>query len=516
MLNNYSELTVIDSSKPYPVAICVPNDLLRLRGGSDAWNDPSSSNSGRTTSDSKDLTNNLNEQQQFVANDQLTSIQNEEEKKSDNLFSFNQSNELDSSVAKQLKKLNEVRESLYSLYGWGSDHVDQNSKWDVDVNVNNHGDVDGTKPWENFLPSSRVRNDGCEVEEGVDEGAMGYAANDEIASCFSENSPIMSKSASMSPVVLIQHQYQPQPVSQATSFDPPQLFSPLQSGTGHLMQPRQQQPIQRPYQMPKEYQLFDDKQQTFQMPTLLNQGNSRMPRAITKKSPTGIKDQFNIAAVGVNQYHSNPNQLYNPNAQQQMQPQPHTQPQNQIPEQDNPFMMRFQTLNLRDNLNQKDGSTSLYHSNSFSPQHQRPQQPQPLLHQQQQQQQQLPPAPMQSAFMQSILSGGASTQNLQQFNQSPNQYFNNNNNNNSIPRDEPGRQMKSMGQSQNSSIWNLPSTGIDFGYQNEQQRLFNSQQQFPVEISPLFPSMSNEPDPPTVPIRYYGHGHGLTWFPDIE
>lgn len=58
-------------------------------------------------------------------------------------------------VTKQLEKWNKVRESLYSQYGWSSENVNQNSKWDVDMTttptegcqIRDKSVITGTNQW---------------------------------------------------------------------------------------------------------------------------------------------------------------------------------------------------------------------------------------------------------------------------------------------------------------------------------------------------------------------------------
>lgn len=60
-------------------------------------------------------------------------------------------------VTKQLEKWNKVRESLYSQYGWSSENVNQNSKWDVDMTTTptegcqnrDKSVITGTNQWSN-------------------------------------------------------------------------------------------------------------------------------------------------------------------------------------------------------------------------------------------------------------------------------------------------------------------------------------------------------------------------------
>lgn len=63
-------------------------------------------------------------------------------------------------VTKQLEKWNKVRESLYSQYGWSSENVNQNSKWDVDMTTTpteecqnrDKSVIAGTTQWSNEFP----------------------------------------------------------------------------------------------------------------------------------------------------------------------------------------------------------------------------------------------------------------------------------------------------------------------------------------------------------------------------
>lgn len=63
-------------------------------------------------------------------------------------------------VTKQLEKWNKVRESLYSQYGWSSENVNQNSKWDVDMTTTpteecqnrDKSVIAGTNQWSNEFP----------------------------------------------------------------------------------------------------------------------------------------------------------------------------------------------------------------------------------------------------------------------------------------------------------------------------------------------------------------------------
>lgn len=45
--------------------------------------------------------------------------------------------ENNSGFTEQLEKLNKVRESIWSPYGWSSQNVNQSSKWSVDLDESN-------------------------------------------------------------------------------------------------------------------------------------------------------------------------------------------------------------------------------------------------------------------------------------------------------------------------------------------------------------------------------------------
>lgn len=139
-------------------------DLLRLRGGSDIFKDTNAQLLKTQQRDLSEIEEINSFDQVTIANDNLMSIQNAE-RKSDSLVSISSSDSMN--VAKQLERLNVVRESLYSKYGWGSSNVDQTSKWDVDLSANDVVTADkfteteltntGTKPWETFLPTARAK-----------------------------------------------------------------------------------------------------------------------------------------------------------------------------------------------------------------------------------------------------------------------------------------------------------------------------------------------------------------------
>lgn len=69
----------------------------------------------------------------------------------------NQEKDGTNDVTKQLEKWNKVRESLYSQYGWSSENVNQNSKWDVDMTTTptegcqnrDKSVITGTNQWSN-------------------------------------------------------------------------------------------------------------------------------------------------------------------------------------------------------------------------------------------------------------------------------------------------------------------------------------------------------------------------------
>lgn len=134
--------------------------VLRLRGGSDVQ-------AIFTTSDPSEMPIQLSSDAAGLEQmNQLAKIDANDQVKCDNaLYSLNVSANCSTNVAKQLEKLNEVRESLYSVNGWGGDQVNQTNKWILDSIASDKGDVpwadSGTRIWENVLPEleKSIEND---------------------------------------------------------------------------------------------------------------------------------------------------------------------------------------------------------------------------------------------------------------------------------------------------------------------------------------------------------------------
>lgn len=139
---------------------------LRLRGGGD---DPTRDRSLNVAFDSSAI-----EQLTFAIgpggdDGNIVSIQSENPKAdslSDSRNDLNNNNDQNQEkngaldVTKQLEKWNKVRESLYSQYGWSSENVNQNSKWDVDMTTTpteecqnrDKSVIAGTNQWSNDFP----------------------------------------------------------------------------------------------------------------------------------------------------------------------------------------------------------------------------------------------------------------------------------------------------------------------------------------------------------------------------